>query len=629
MKVSEINIREKEYYLSTIEEYCSQIENHPGESDSIECLFNILRDMGYLLMYGSEPDSKLLNRVKKLFSVINENTAIFSPSFIDFISLEIEAEWYKKLWLNHKDFIKDPPTLKEDPRIEEAWEKVFNYMKQRGLELITAGLDIFAVFYSNQVLFKDIRSSDGWQKSWKIFLEKSDIFINTLFNIEEKYFYHVSDSVYKMMCKYGEIKEIIPQPAANFLNFIRSISKPGKSYAADSAYRIIISPEEAEEIYFNISCNYNDDSQGLSKVYLYECALAEKVIKQFIIKRCLSEKASDKTNLLPISDWKLLSSSDDDFYSALPMVKAGNKEYPVCVIPPRLKGFSIRNDLLGSSLNGVLFCSFKKYPSDEILVRFDNYIGKERVFKLLRNTDAVKGVQNVTKLSFDDVYKFDKRDKFLQEAAEAVMGLQAQSETNPIEIQETIKQKSQALKRILINATNRFKQITDDLFSGTQRADDYDLALAAGGDDSDEDDDERCIEFKKTVEIDIANPGDWIGLFSSFSNAIRNDFKRLVHPENGLFCYAAIVVYKNHKIELINIANLPEQPENTTVKKELSKNNDCLSIYLGITNKSNKDAFSKIIDEYKDALEKNKELKSENLKIIRWIKFNFKFNQTE
>jgi len=429
MKVSEINIREKEYYLSAIEEQCSQIENCPEESDNIECLFNILREMGYLLMYGSEPDTKLLNRVKGFFIEINENTAIFSPSFIELISLEIEAEWYKKLWLNHKGFIKDPPTQKENPLIEEAWEKVFNYMKQRGLELITAGLDIFAVLYSNQIFFKDIRSSDGWQKSWEKFLEKSDTFFNTLFNIEEKYFFHVSDSVYKMICNYAEIREIIPQPAAKFINFFHSISKPGKSYAADSAYRIVVSPEEAEEIYFNISCNYNDDSQGLSKIYLYECALAEKVIKQFIIKRCLSEKASDKTKLPPITDWKLLSSSDDEFYSALPMVKAGNKEYSVCIIPPRLKGFSIRNDLIkkfGSSLNGVLFCSFKKYPSDEILVRFDNYIEKVRVFELLGNTDAVKGVQNVTKLSFDDVYKYDKREEFLLEAAKAVMGLEKQ-----------------------------------------------------------------------------------------------------------------------------------------------------------------------------------------------------------
>ena len=428
MNVSEINIREKEYYLSAIEEHCSQIEEYHEESDSIECLFNILRDMGYLLMYGSEPDVGLLNRIKNFFFVINENTAIFAPSFIDFISLEIEAEWYEKLWLNHKDFIKDLPTLKDDSLIEEAWEKVFNYMKQRGLELIIAGLDIFAVLYSNQMFFKDIHS-DGWQKSWKIFLKKSDVFFNTLFNIEEKYFFNISYSVYKIIYNYTEIKEISLQPAAKFINFIRSISKPRKSYAADSAYRIIISPEEAEEIYFNISCNYNDDSSELSKIYLYECALAEEVIKRFIIKRCLSEKASDKTKLPPISDWKLLSSSDDDFYSALPMVKAGNKEYPICVIPPRLKGFSIRNDLIkkfGSSLNGVLFCSFKKYPSDEILVRFDNYVEKDRVFELIRNTDAVKGVQNVTKLSFDEVYKFDKREEFLQEAAKAVMGLEKQ-----------------------------------------------------------------------------------------------------------------------------------------------------------------------------------------------------------
>ena len=429
MNVSEINMREKEYYLSAIKEHCSQIENYPGESDNIECLFNILREMGYLLMYGFEPDDRLLNRVKMLFPVINENTAIFSPSFIDFISLEIEAYGYKELWHNHDVFIQIPPTLKEDPLVEEAWEKVFNYMKERGLELIVAGFDIFAVLYSNQMFFKDIRSFDGWQKSWKIFLEKSDIFFNTLFNIEKKYFFHISDSVYQMICKYTEIKEIIPPPAANFINFIHSITKPRESYAADSAYRIVISPEEAEEIYFNISCNYNDDSQGLSKIYLYECALAEKVIKQFIIKKCLSEKASDKTKLPPISDWKLLSSSDDDFYSVLPMVKAGNKEYPVCVIPPRLKGFSIRNDLIKkseSSLNGVLFCSFKKYPSDEILVRFDNYVEKDRVFELLGNTDAVKEVQNVTKLSFDEVYKFDNRDEFLQEAAKAVMGLEKQ-----------------------------------------------------------------------------------------------------------------------------------------------------------------------------------------------------------
>ena len=469
MKVSEINIREKEYYLSTIEEQCSQIENYPGESDSIECLFNILRDMGYLLMYGSEPDDRLLNRVKKLFPVINENTAIFSPSFIDFISLEIETEGYKELWHNHDVFIQSPPTLKENPLIEEAWEKVFNYMKQRGLDLINAGLDLFAVLYSNQMFFKDIQSSDGWQKSWKIFLEKSDVFFNTLFNIEEKYFFHVSDSVYKIICKYAEIKEIIPQPAANFINFIHSISKPRKSYAADSAYRIVVSPEEAEEIYFNISCNYNDNSQGLSKIYLYECALAEKVIKQFIIKKCLSENASDKIRLPPISDWKLLSSSDDEFYSALPMVKAGNKEYSVCVIPPRLKGFSIRNDLIkksGSSLNGVLFCSFKKYPSDEILMRFDNYIEKDRVFELLGNTDAVNGVQNVTKLSFDEVYKFDKREEFLREAAEAVVKSekvvvikQSESEQIPntdvgsaMDLSGIIPAELRALEQILITA---------------------------------------------------------------------------------------------------------------------------------------------------------------------------------
>lgn len=615
MNASEINIREKEYYLSAIKEHCSQIENYHGESDNIERLFNILRDMGYLLMYGFEPDDRLLSRVKKLFPVINKNTAIFSPSFIDFISLEIETEGYKELWHNHDVFIQIPPTLKEDPLVEEAWEKVFNYMKERGLELIVAGLDIFAVLYSNQMFFKDIRSFDGWQKSWKIFLEKSNIFFNTLFNIEKKYFFHISDSVYQMICKYTEIKEIIPPPAANLINFIHSLTKPRESYAADSAYRIVISPEEAEEIYFNISCNYNDDSQGLSKIYLYECALAEKVIKQFIIKKCLSEKASDKTKLPPISDWNLLSSSDDDFYSVLPMVKAGNKEYPVCVIPPRLKGFSIRNDLIkkfGSSLNGVLFCSFKKYPSDEILVRFDNYVEKDRVFELLGNTDAVKGVQNVTKLSFDEVYKFDNRDDFLQEAARAVLGISEKSHSSD----NVIKFPQQQID-------------FDDLFRDTQCADDYDLALAAGGDDSDEDDDERCIEFKKRVEIDIANPGDWKGLFSSFSNAIRNDFKRLVHPENGLFCYAAIVVYKNHKTELINVADLPEQPERTAIREKLSQDNDCLSIYLGITNKRNKEAFSKIINEYKDALEKNKDLKSENLKIIRWIKFNFEFNQTE
>ena len=501
MNVSEINIIEKEYYLSTIEELCSQIENYPGESDSIECLFNILRDMGYLLMYGSEPDDRLLNRVKKLFPLINENTAIFSPSFIDFISLEIEAEGYKELWHNHDVFIQSPPTLKEGPLIEEAWEKVFNYMKERGLDLITAGLDIFAVLYSNQMFFKDIRSSDGWQKSWKIFLEKSDFFFNTLFNIEEKYFLHVSDSVYKIICKYAEIKEIIPQPAANFINFIRSISKPGKSYAADSAYRIVISPEDAEEIYFNISCNYNDDSQGLSKIYLYECALAEKVIKQFIIKRCLSEKASDKTKLPPISDWKLLSSSDDEFYSALPMVKAGNKEYSVCVIPPHLKGFSIRSDLIkkfGSSLNGVLFCSFKKYPSDEILARFDNYIEKDRVFELLGNTDAVKGVQNVTKLSFDDVYKYDKREEFLQEAAIAVMGLEKQ----PDWMLEFLRKLFIAPEKILDKTVNTLRKIPGIIEPGFTGA----LAAAMSQSMSEEHEDSYYVPVASLTETIFLDP---------------------------------------------------------------------------------------------------------------------------
>ena len=625
------NTKGKSYY-STLLSYVEFVKKNMDTPIDSRYLFNILRDAGYMYMLGIELDSEVIQDIKDCFTKSNLTETNMIPSaFMNFSYLDSVIKHYVQTAKNFPA----PPLWTTNLEQEYLWEDSLEDLRENCLDLIMSGFDISAVLIGAEH-FKEIINMANFNSLLLKFEAKSKLFLNKFNSENKKYFYHLSDDIAGLLEKFFHL------PRNQYYQFLSDISKLHPDHEEHVYFREILPPQTAERIYNDIEENY-DENSSVALTYFFKAALALEVLHKFIKNKCFAilsnntyKFSQEERDMIYKKDWQLSSSLESGNQSDTPMLLIANKQYSLHISDSKIKFWGVRNDpknhlalpLHNKDLNGALFCSWKQYANGALLVRFDSYINRDQFINIINNNQNEKFI----KLNYNNIYQKidgqDPRKAFLQQTARAVLGLQSQSETEPVKSPKTTI-RVQAWERILINETNRFKQISDDLFSGTQCAADYDLALAAGGDDSDEDDDERCIEFKKTVEIDIANSEDWKGLFSSFSNAIRDDFKRLVDPENGTFCYAGIIVYKNHKIELINVADLPKEYEKTTIKKELSQNKDCLAIYLGITNKSNEKDFSKIIDEYKDALEKNKDLKSENLKIIRWIKFNFKFNQTE
>lgn len=588
------------------------IQQDKESADNVRYLYDILKDIGYLRMRNYGLNENLMNEIKELFCLKlphNENNA---PTLFFFEDLSDEIDLYQNLMQN----IESAPNAGEEPEKEEMWESRWRDLKDCGLKLVFSGFDITAVMLGSKLLLADTRFSEKWKQSWKIFSDNANNYLKKLYKLKGQ-MPSIAEKIHQELAEYN-------MPDDEFFRFASESAGIRKSWPKDNHFRYILRPEEVNELYQKAKHIFQEYPPA-ARIYFFKNALAEETLKHFIQNGCIALLTNDET-LQTNSKWSLQGTLDsepvEESISVVPMLYAGKKEkYSVHMLGPRVSGWGVRSDRLKSSFNdekykGAFFCSWKEYPTEEILVRFDRFIPKARFIELLN------GAKDFIRLPINKVLKEkDLREEALQEAAMAVLGLQSQSEINPIEIHERIKQKSQALKRILIDATNKFKQISDDLFSGTQCADDYDIALAAKGDVK------KSIKFKEMEKVAIKRTDQWKGLFSSFTKRTKKDFQELINPENGKFCYAAIIEYKNHKIELINVADLPKSQERKDIEKELSKEKDCLSIHLGITNKSNEEVFSKIIAEYKDALEKNKDLKSENLKIIRWIKFNFKFNQ--
>jgi hypothetical protein len=430
MDITKINAKEIKYYLEAIDGYCTQIEDNPNESANVVRLLDMLKCTGYLMMNGGQLGDVLYDRIPNIAYSIKGNTTLYSPSFINFTTLLIDAQWYKVQWKKHKDFIWDSPTLQEDIAVEEAWEKVSNEMKQMGSALVMSGLDILSVLYARQTIFKEIPFSNGWNRSWAIFYSKACEFINTLTCIDVTCFFQISDQIRERIGGYAKFNKEISKELRDFIRFVRKIGTPDRRQNQASGYRMMIFSEEAREIFFDIDAAYDSKKQELSKIYIYECALAEKAITWFIKKLCLADGAAKKTDISSISNWKLYSSSMDGLSSVLPMIRAGSKTYPVCVIPPRVKGFGLRRDLvkqLGERMDGLLFCSFKTHLSGATLVRFDNFIERARILDILNKLPVAEGTINVTKIPFEEVYKLDNRDKFLKIASMSVMGLESMS----------------------------------------------------------------------------------------------------------------------------------------------------------------------------------------------------------
>lgn len=406
-------------YLSTLHDYIIYIKEQvdSGQVDS-EYLFNILRDIGYLDMMGAELPKQLIEDIRKLFTLNVSLIGKRAPDFIDFEDLSDEVESY--IWQ-----IKNlplPPRLNNITE-EEGWEDMYRGARKRGLGLILAGLDITAIILGYELVLDGNLESIKWNDCWTDFDKESEKYISKL-SENKVSFYHFSDNILSHLTKFFRMPECL------FRNMLLEIVKPRESYAQERYYRQIISPQEAKEIYFKTNLKFEKYS-STAQVYFYETALAQQILKAFILKACF---AKEKHAYTSSNNWQILTTIDEGFDCEVPMISAGNKNYSVHMLDTpesKVSGWGIRKDRIKSFLSndchdfqGALFCSWKEYPTSEILVRFENHMEKNRLKELMGKKKEI--LVNFIELSLDEVYKFDKREKFLQEAAEAVMGLEKQ-----------------------------------------------------------------------------------------------------------------------------------------------------------------------------------------------------------
>ena len=416
-------------YLSTLHDYLVYVKRQVSAGEvNREYLFNILRDIGYLDMMGAELPEQPLEYIGTILTSEVPSTGENAPDLIDFEDLSYETETY----IRQANNLLPPPQLNNITE-EEAWEDMWRGARERGLGLILAGLDIIAIMVGHKLVLKESSKSVGWNNCWNDFEKNSEQYISELSKNKEA-FYCLSDDIFSYLTKFSRM------PECPFGSLLLEIAAPRETYVKENNYRWIISPEEAEEIFFKVSEKFEKYS-STAQVYFYENALAQEILKTFISRICFAKERKRTTHP---GNWQFLTTLDEGFDCEVPMISAGGVNYSVHMLDTpdsRVSGWGMRKDRMNPFLpndyqdfQGALFCSWKEYPTEEILVRFDNYIKKDRLKKLLRQKKAYfkeDFFKDYIMLTLDDVYKYPLRDQFLEEAAMAAMGL-------PIEEREQV-----------------------------------------------------------------------------------------------------------------------------------------------------------------------------------------------
>jgi len=404
-------------HLSTINNYAEFIEQNPQHPDNVEYLFNILRKIGYIKMMGIGAEANDWKDIRELFVKETPDHGTGTPSFIMFDDLMDDLETY----LSIQTGLEGPPKLGEGTEEdEEIWDEKWWGLRELALELVFRGFDITAIKDGYQQI-KNGTNIRSIEKSWTNFDKKSSEYLKKLYKCKD-HFHAFSDSIFKQSTAFPFISD------EDFRNFVSEITAHQESHAKENHYQYLISEEDVQEIYYHTKLRFQDKPSA-AWIYFYETALAEEMLKEFILSVCFA----NQTDISGVSEgWELKSTLDENMPDEIPMIRAGGKNYSVHVVSnAETGGWGIRKDRLQKFLSvpdktfqiqGALFCSMKEYPGGAIVVRFENYMERERLEKLLGQKEEV--FKNFVRLRFEEVYESgDLREEFLQRAAEDVMGI--------------------------------------------------------------------------------------------------------------------------------------------------------------------------------------------------------------
>ncbi len=410
-------------HLSDMVDYVGLVEENPRSRDNAEFLFNLLRNAGRVAMTGADVTRSLLagglsvETLKALFSR-DLSPGRDAPAAVDFETLEVDLAEYAEAWEAFDSRLL--PRADLAPGVEKAWEETRRSLKDRGMELILCALDVRAALLGRGSLLGDVETSPGWQDAWKRFEANAKEFLGKLCLPENApLFYFLSDDIHRVTADYTAM------PEGELHDFIREITANRKSYARENHYRRVFSVKEAREAHQEAT-EKRGDLSPTRKVYLYECALGEKTIRGFLYRTCAALRDEDPAFDAP---WVVTATAENERAPDIPLLRAGEKGYGVYMLPPGVaSGWGIPMDRVGPLLadanrdfSGALFCSLKEYPNGAALVRFDNYLERERFEKLVRGRPG--NSMNIVRLAVDEVYENDRREAFLLEAAMHAAGV--------------------------------------------------------------------------------------------------------------------------------------------------------------------------------------------------------------
>lgn len=630
-------------YISTFMDYLGYIQSGlQNKKVNGRYLFNILRDIGYIYMMGAGLES-----IEKGFTVIrtillNDNTSLSedaAPDFIGFDELDNATEHYTR---QQKDFIKTtPPKLdtgferNQDLNMtkEEIWEDVWRESRQKGLGLILAGMDLVAVMIGHElVLKKDSPANKNWKKLWKSFTDNSKKYINKLLDNKES-FYFLADDV----CFY--LRYFFKIPECPFRKLLLNISSPRSTYAQENNYRMILSPEEIEDIYFRIKLKFQDES-FTKRIYLYENALAQEMLKTLILRTCCTEM---ENSTVKRSNWQLQTTLDENFDCEVPMIAAGeDTTYSVHMLKTyntKVSGWGLRKDRMKPFLSttdnyfkGALFCSWKEYPTSEILVRFENYIGIKDLRGLIDNKqECENGFENFIKFNLADVYSTDNRETFLKNAAVAVMGITENTkiDINPLacdnnDIEEMLKLlQLRYITIVSIIASHRFGRAS---------------LRAHGADDA-------ATEVKIIQDVVIENLKQWDTVLKPYTNIIQDEQSRqdmsnflteIKQMASGSYQCGVVVLYTDGKIENLGTTSIKikENRRGSSIEIDLQSTIESRPkenfgiIFVGVSNEENR--LKQDIEELCKTVEEKRQFKNAKIPTTKtpviWIRYIFKCN---
>ncbi len=395
-------------YLSTILEYIEFLRDDPDDPDNADYLLCILRDIGYLTMIGADIEESLLKNVRELFDFeIPDDRLDFLSSFIDFDDLRFETERYIAM----DKRMTEPPRINEGLEKEELWEEIRRDLIDCGLELVFNGIDVMAVRYAYEFVFDKTQKHELGKKFLNAFFSKADEYLQYLYKYE-KLFYPISDRIFR------HLTDFVCMPKDDFCNLLQRIAARRESCVKENYYRRIISSEETEEIYYEVKQKF-EEYPSTARVYFYKTALAAETLRAFILNICFAKNEAYFDNS---GRRELLTFTDEKFDIDIPMIRAGEKLFGIYMLSPGVSGWGVRRDTIKSFLSndpnfqGALFCSWKEYPTGELLVRFDNYKDRKQFEKLLES-----GKGDFIRLSCADICEQDQREEFLSLAVSSLM----------------------------------------------------------------------------------------------------------------------------------------------------------------------------------------------------------------